>query len=453
MSTDQYAEWFSSIKRELLVSEPLNIAARAQCCQNLVNEAISSLNTQLGLEQLESGQQYKCNVDARAHLKFLINWPGLRIGSDSAKAPRSKREYEKKAKNWLNGRRAPNYGRTLFPHFISEAEQYSNKVTKFLISGNNTQHQQSLYYKILIYKILAQLCGCSVSLNEQAKKAPFFCKNSIERKGKLKEILQAYAFDHQYIQGFPSCFEEAIDYFENKSNRYFAQYRDKYLVQKKIDNDGDTVIESDHDHEQQQNTKRIIPEFEEKKCEPSNFWKAKVIELEQQLEIERKRRNKVEKERNALQSILNLMQQNLNLMNNPQQINNMMNMNNMNNNNPQQTPHNMQQYGIIATPAKQFNADNIQNIQSLYNNIKYKQQQNGNQNNNVQNIAVQPLSLNHMQSMNAYNNSINTVIPNINMQTSMNPNVQNMPNLQTMQQNQIGEQMAASLFKILSDQR
>jgi len=341
MSTDQYAEWFSSIKRELLVSEPLNIAARAQCCQNLVNEAISSLNTQLGLEQLESGQQYKCNVDARAHLKFLINWPGLRIGSDSAKAPRSKREYEKKAKNWLNGRRAPNYGRTLFPHFISEAEQYSNKVTKFLISGNNTQHQQSLYYKILIYKILAQLCGCSVSLNEQAKKAPFFCKNSIERKGKLKEILQAYAFDHQYIQGFPSCFEEAIDYFENKSNRYFAQYRDKYLVQKKIDNDGDTVIESDHDHEQQQNTKRIIPEFEEKKCEPSNFWKAKVIELEQQLEIERKRRNKVEKERNALQSILNLMQQNLNLMNN-----HMMNMNNMNHNNQQQITHNMQQNQI-----------------------------------------------------------------------------------------------------------
>jgi len=293
---------------------------------------ISSLNTQLGLEQLESGQQYKCNVDARAHLKFLINWPGLRIGSDSAKAPRSKREYEKKAKNWLNGRRAPNYGRTLFPHFISEAERYSNKITKFLISGNDTQHQQSLYYKILIYKILAQLCGCSVSLNEQAKKAPFFCKNSIERKGKLKEILQAYAFDHQYIQGFPSCFEEAIDYFENKSNRYFAQYRDKYLVQKKvehcnIDQDGDTVI--------------IQQAPKKDKKQESTFWKAKAIELEQQLEIERKRRTEIEKERNALQSILNLMQQNLNLMNN-----HMMNMNNMNHNNQQQITHNMQQNQI-----------------------------------------------------------------------------------------------------------
>ena len=250
MNKSKFNEWFHEIKKDLLVSEPQNIAARAQCCQNIINESISHLNMQLGLSQLQHINQYKCNIDPRSHLKFLIDWPGLRLGSDSAKAPRSKREYEKKAKNWLNGRRAPNYGKTLFPHFISEAEQYSNKVTKFLIP--NDKKKQSLYYKILIYKVLAQLCGCSVSLNEQAKKAPFFCKNSIERKGKLKEILQAYAYDHQYIQGFPSCFEEAIDYFENKSNQYFAQYRDNYMNPKK-----NHKQESSDDHNDNNNKPKL----------------------------------------------------------------------------------------------------------------------------------------------------------------------------------------------------
>eukprot|EP01084_Bolivina_argentea_P174419 302153_1 len=103
-----YSQWFREIKEELLISEPQNIAARAQCCQNIINESISHLNMQLGLKQLQNNQSYKCEINARLHLKFLINWPGLRIGTDSSKAPRSKREYEKKAKNWLNGRSAPN---------------------------------------------------------------------------------------------------------------------------------------------------------------------------------------------------------------------------------------------------------------------------------------------------------------------------------------------------------
>ena len=253
-----YNDWFREIKQDLLISEPQNIAARAQCCQNIINESITHLNMQLGLKQLQSCNHYKCNIDARVHLKFLIDWPGLRIGSDSAKAPRSKREYEKKAKNWLNGRRAPNYGKTLFPHFISEAEQYSNKVTKFLI--NDDKKKQSLYYKILIYKVLAQLCGCSVSLNEQAKKAPFFCKNSIERKGKLKEILQAYAFDHQYIQGFPSCFEEAIDYFENKSNLYFAQFRTNYMTNNEQNNNNNNNNNDDNNNKGNNNNNTSIPD-------------------------------------------------------------------------------------------------------------------------------------------------------------------------------------------------
>jgi len=36
--------------------------------------------------------------------------------------PKSYTEFEYKAKNWLNGRKAPNYALTLFPDMIHKAE-------------------------------------------------------------------------------------------------------------------------------------------------------------------------------------------------------------------------------------------------------------------------------------------------------------------------------------------
>ena len=57
------------IKKDLLISEPQNIAARAQCCQNIINESITHLNMQLDC-QLNPSYQYKCNIDPRVHLKF-----------------------------------------------------------------------------------------------------------------------------------------------------------------------------------------------------------------------------------------------------------------------------------------------------------------------------------------------------------------------------------------------
>eukprot|EP00485_Elphidium_margaritaceum_P008530 CAMPEP_0202700424 /NCGR_PEP_ID=MMETSP1385-20130828/13592_1 /ASSEMBLY_ACC=CAM_ASM_000861 /TAXON_ID=933848 /ORGANISM="Elphidium margaritaceum" /LENGTH=611 /DNA_ID=CAMNT_0049357599 /DNA_START=285 /DNA_END=2120 /DNA_ORIENTATION=+ len=193
------------------------------CFQSILNESIAHLNTQLGIAPLSKHEYYKCEINPQRHLKFLIDWPGLRISN----SPQTKREYEKKAKNWLNGRRAPNYAKTLFPWFVEEAEHFCEKTATKLFARN--AEQRRVYYQVLIHKVLAQLLGASVSLNEQAKKAPFFCKNSIERKGKLKEILQSYAMDHQYAQGFPSCFEEGVDYFDKKSNRFFAEYRQKFI--------------------------------------------------------------------------------------------------------------------------------------------------------------------------------------------------------------------------------
>ena len=39
------------------------------------------------------------------------------------KLPEQYADFEFKAKNWLCGRRAPNYGNTLFPEMINKARQ------------------------------------------------------------------------------------------------------------------------------------------------------------------------------------------------------------------------------------------------------------------------------------------------------------------------------------------
>eukprot|EP01084_Bolivina_argentea_P138726 244163_1 len=337
----QFQLWHEQVKRELLITEPQNILARAECCKNIINECISHMNMNLGLRTLSTMEQYTCKVIATDHLKYLLNWPGLRV-DNSPKAPKSKKEYEKKSKNWLNGRRAPNYGKTLFPYFITDCERYVNEMSKSIITNND--EKRKLYYDIIMYKVLAQLCGCSVSLHEQAKKAPFFCKNSVERKGRLKEMLQSYAPDHEYIQGFPSCFEEAIGYFDRRSNEYFHTYRKRYLgytsTCKSMSYNDDMDSLSVHDYNKKRSIKTVSKtssnfksyrlnkihsykkeELYGQNCNNMNnnmnnnaggfinvdaeYWKKQFLNLKRELSNERQIRMNVERERDNLKTLIN----------------------------------------------------------------------------------------------------------------------------------------------------
>ena len=65
--------------------------------------------------------------------------------------PKTLKEYEIRSRNWLNGRRAPNYAKTLFPEMI----QYVKKVLCdfFLFS----------YYFVFFFSVLLlflSLSGC-----------------------------------------------------------------------------------------------------------------------------------------------------------------------------------------------------------------------------------------------------------------------------------------------------
>eukprot|EP00484_Ammonia_sp_Unknown_P013177 CAMPEP_0197078332 /NCGR_PEP_ID=MMETSP1384-20130603/213066_1 /TAXON_ID=29189 /ORGANISM="Ammonia sp." /LENGTH=663 /DNA_ID=CAMNT_0042517197 /DNA_START=77 /DNA_END=2068 /DNA_ORIENTATION=+ len=311
----QYQIWFQQVKKELLLTEPQNILARSECCQNIINECISHMNMNLDLASIPPSELYTCNVAATDHLKFLLDWPGLRV-DNSPKAPKTKKEYEKKSKNWLNGRRAPNYGKTLFPFFIHAAERYVTHIAKLVIPDN--EPQRKLYYDMVIYKVLAQLCGCSVSLHEQAKKAPFFCKNSIERKGRLKEILQSYAADHEYIQGFPSCFEEAIGFFDKKSNEFFHEYRKQYMgfdastKSSEVDVNATPTpilgaqITADDDRKSSHSLKSERPLSSQPTIDAdAEYWKKQYLDLRRKLENEQRLRLSAERDRDNLRMLIN----------------------------------------------------------------------------------------------------------------------------------------------------
>ena len=83
--------------------------------------------------------------------------------------------------------------------------------------GEAATAKRKLYEDIVVYRVLERLCGCTLSLREHAKKGvesrPLFCNNSVEKKGHLRVLLQAYAGDHEFVKGFPSCAEEAVGFF------------------------------------------------------------------------------------------------------------------------------------------------------------------------------------------------------------------------------------------------
>ena len=214
--------WYEEVKRELLRTEPLNIAARASACASLINETIPEINALLRLPMLSDAQRFETSVRGKEaiyeHLPFLLRWPGLRTDA-SPKAAKTLKDYEKKAKNWLKGRRAPNYAKTLFPQFVRDAKQYAHSLAAQLIPGHGDAPtaKRKLYEDIVVYHVLEKLCGCRISLRQQSKNSvesrPLFCKNSVEKKGNLRLVLQEHASDHEYVHGFPSCAAEAVGFF------------------------------------------------------------------------------------------------------------------------------------------------------------------------------------------------------------------------------------------------
>ena len=205
-------------RRKLLDLEKKNIERRATHWVNLVNDKIKDANCRLSIDHEKMASVMKpftYHIDEVAmnkHLGFIISWKGLKT-RQIQNAPKTYLEFENKAKNWLNGRRAPNYASTLFPDMIKAAEIHSDYVSRQIFPTNPTHSK--MYCRIAVVGSLSSLCSARISLNDSSKKANLIPENSVKTgKTAVSQILQRYAADHPYQDKFPSHLREAADYFE-----------------------------------------------------------------------------------------------------------------------------------------------------------------------------------------------------------------------------------------------
>eukprot|EP01083_Nonionella_stella_P055238 145780_1 len=218
---DQAKTWVATCRQMLIDMESKNIKTRAVFWTQFVNDT-----THQTMDKIHHVLS-ECNIDATEypkfifevdnplkHLRFLAEWTGLKT-QQMQYMPKSYTEFEYKAKNWLNGRKAPNYALTLFPEMIHHAESYAEQHSAAIFEGNKVA--VNLLSTALRYGYLARLCSAKISLNDTGRKTPLLIENSIKTaKSTTSKIFQQYAIDHPYSSQFPSHTSEAASYFESK---------------------------------------------------------------------------------------------------------------------------------------------------------------------------------------------------------------------------------------------
>ena len=102
-----------------------------------MNECISTIHCKLQFNisklscEIESSIKFVYKTEAIKHLGFITNWNGINL-NQAKSMPKSLKEYENRSKNWLNGRRAPNYAKTLFPEMIHAVKKVWSLLFLFL---------------------------------------------------------------------------------------------------------------------------------------------------------------------------------------------------------------------------------------------------------------------------------------------------------------------------------
>eukprot|EP01084_Bolivina_argentea_P015384 28783_1 len=211
----RHPEWINKCREILISTETTNIASRVCHWRRIVNEKADLTNERLNIfipQNMIPKFEWRVN-NLSKYIQFVIQWNGLKM-KQIKNSPSNYEEYERKARNWLNGRRAPNYAGTLFPDMIKASEQYADTVSKHLFGPNN-QYSKA-YHKILMFGFLHALCSVRISMNDVSKKTFLLCENSIKTNSVTSVLLQQYATDHPFAQYFPSHLKQAADYFQNK---------------------------------------------------------------------------------------------------------------------------------------------------------------------------------------------------------------------------------------------
>ena len=229
--------------------ETKNIRQRALSWTQIVNTETERINAMLGIDgssistlssshshshsnnnttSIPSIWPYSYTVpQPTKYLNFLTEWSGIKSRSASS-SPSCYLEFESKAKNWLNGRRAPNYGNTLFPDMLTSAERYSSKLAQSVFGSVPIDKWSAapissslctLYQKALLFAFIEKLCSSRIAVHQNWKKTNLLCENSVKNQhSKTAKLLQQYAVhDHHGgpdLHSFPGNLQRAAAFFQ-----------------------------------------------------------------------------------------------------------------------------------------------------------------------------------------------------------------------------------------------
>ena len=102
--------------------EEKNIKIKCKALETLINEETHNINQRLfGFDTKHKirNLQFRYNISAdkiKEYISYIYDWNGIKFISQQ---PVAFKEYEKKARNWLNGRRPKKYGNNLFVDMLN----------------------------------------------------------------------------------------------------------------------------------------------------------------------------------------------------------------------------------------------------------------------------------------------------------------------------------------------
>lgn len=116
-------EWIKEIRRYLIVIEEKNINLRCKAFETIINEETINVSKQIfGKNEISENMRFRFMINndnkMKEYLSYIYKWKGL---TSSAKLPNTKKEYQNKARNWLNGRRTKQYGNDLYCDMIKQS--------------------------------------------------------------------------------------------------------------------------------------------------------------------------------------------------------------------------------------------------------------------------------------------------------------------------------------------
>jgi hypothetical protein len=212
-------QWITVCRRTLIALETRNIEQRAKHWTSIVNakyrDTLSrlSLSNAIDISEKHSFRFTVCPSSMSRHLRFIAEWKGLSERQIQT-APRTYGEYESKSRNWLNGRRAPNYASTLFPEMITASEIFAAAQSRRLFPKDATRSKQLC--RVLVLGCLSAMCSARISLNDHSKKANLCPENVVKHcKSKVVVIFQRYHRGADNADpNFPKTLRDAARYFE-----------------------------------------------------------------------------------------------------------------------------------------------------------------------------------------------------------------------------------------------